>query len=76
MGRDQKGLDSREGYRNQSWDVWGWIPDDWSNNPDDKIVTDPKTGQKTTEKALKEEEAKREAFKNSEASQIANKSCS
>jgi len=73
MGRDQKGLDSREGYRNQSWDVWGWIPDDWSNNPDDKIVTDPKTGQKTTEKALKEEEAKREAFKNSEASQIAKK---
>ena len=24
--RDSKGWDSREGYRNQKWDVFGWIP--------------------------------------------------
>jgi len=41
MSRDQVGADSREGYRNQSWDHWGWIPDDWSRNEGDIMVKDP-----------------------------------
>ena len=36
--RDSKGWDSREGYRNQKWDVFGWIPDDWSGNKNDKVT--------------------------------------
>jgi hypothetical protein len=36
--RDSKGWDSREGYKNQKWDVFGWIPDDWSGNINDTTV--------------------------------------
>ena len=37
--RDSVGWDSREGYRNQKWDVFGWVPDDWSGNKNDKVTT-------------------------------------
>ena len=55
--RDRKGADAREGYRNQSWDVWGWIPDDWSGNADDKLATDRVTGQTTTLKKRQEQDS-------------------
>ena len=51
--RDTKGWDSREGYRNQKWDVFGWIPDDWSGNKNDKVTKEePKDNKLTGETEL------------------------
>ena len=51
--RDSVGWDSREGYRNQKWDVFGWIPDDWSGNKNDKVVKEePKDNKLTGETEL------------------------
>ena len=77
MGRDQKGWDSREGYRNQSWDHWGWIPDDWSRNEGDIMVENPdKPGTQISKKDLKIEKAEQERFKKSTGSQIVKKGSS
>ena len=72
MGRDQVGADSREGYRNQSWDHWGWIPDDWSRNEGDIMVKDPDhPDRQISKKDLKIENQKKENFKKTKSALIA-----
>ena len=46
--RDSVGWDSREGYRNQKWDVFGWVPDDWSGNKNDKVTKEEPKKNKVT----------------------------
>lgn len=46
--RDSVGWDSREGYRNQKWDVFGWVPDDWSGNKNDKVTKEEPKENKVT----------------------------
>ena len=46
--RDSVGWDSREGYRNQKWDVFGWVPDDWSGNKNDKVIKEEPKKNKVT----------------------------
>jgi hypothetical protein len=38
FNRDQKGWDSRKGFKNQKWDILGLIPDDWSGNIRDTVA--------------------------------------
>ena len=46
--RDSVGWDSRKGYRNQKWDVFGWVPDDWSGNKNDKVTKEEPKQNKVT----------------------------
>ena len=46
--RDSVGWDSRKGYRNQKWDVFGWVPDDWSGNKNDKVIKEEPKKNKVT----------------------------
>ena len=34
FGADQ----TREGYKNQKWDWWDWVPDDWFNSKDPELI--------------------------------------
>ena len=34
FGADQ----TREGYKNQKWDFWDWVPDDWFNSKDEELI--------------------------------------
>ena len=49
FGADQ----TREGYKNQKWDFWDWIPDDWFNSQDPELIQQEIIAKEKAEEARK-----------------------